>query len=390
MKRLIVVLVALVVVVGAVYVGSQRLTVRSAEEPTPASLQTGPSRTSEVRCSGRVIPKRWLALSFGRSGRVARITVQEGASVQQGDVLAELVSEDLSLEVEAAEQRLQAAQAELAQAQATPAPEKLRAAQAALAAAEARLSALQAGPSATELETARLQVEQARNRLWGAQAARDSLGGTVNSGPAYEQAKAAVASAEIDLRLAEIAYEEVKAGASAEEIASAEADVARAQEALDAARTGATPEELALLQAGVAQARVEVEQAKTRQAEADGQSKITAPFAGTVTAINLQEGQLANAGAETVVLADLSELQIETIDLSELDVAAVSLGQPVEVVVPGSGSPVMQAQVSYISPQVTVSASGQALYRVLLTLNRPEPSLRWGMSATLSFGKRIR
>ncbi len=391
MRRLVVVVLVLVVAAGGVYAAGRQLAFRPAPEVTPSSLQSGPVRSDEVRCSGRVIPVRWLGLSFGRAGRVARVAVEEGAQVSAGDLLAELEGEDYSLELRAAEERLNSAQAQLAQAQATPAPERLRAAQAQLAAAQARLDALKAGPTAAELEAARLRVDQARNALWGAQASRDAIGGNPHAGAsALDEANARVASAEIAVRLAELEYERVKAGASAEELAAAEAEVARAQETLAALQAGATAEEQSALRAGVAQAEVEVEKVRAAWEQAEEETRLYAPFAGVVTSLAIREGQAVVGGAEALVLADLSELQIETIDLTELDVAAVYPDQPVEAVVPGSGTPILQGRVSAISPQATLSPVGQAQYRVVVSLNRQEPTLRWGMTANLSFGKRIR
>lgn len=390
MRRMVIVLVVLVVAAGGIYFGSQRLLRRPAAEPTPSTLQTEPVRSGMVRCRGRVIPRRWLSLVFGRSGRVARVVVEEGATVQAGDLLAELEAEDMSLQARAAEQRLLAAQTQLAQARATPVPESRRAAEAQVAAAAAALDALRAGATDAELERARLAVDQARNALWGAQATRDAIGGDPNAGAALAGARAHVASAEIAVRLAEIAYEEVKAGPAPEALAAGVAALAQAQERLAALTAGLTPEELQLLEVAVAEAELALAQVAAAQAEGDEQGRILAPFDGVVTSIGIQEGQAASAGAETIILADLSELIVETTDLTELDIAAVRPEQPVEVTIPGSGAPILQARVSFISPQVTISPAGQSLYRVLVSLNRPEPSLRWGMTAYLAFGKKIK
>ncbi len=371
------------------FLGSQRLLLQPAVEPTPETLQSGPSRAEEVRCRGRIVPKRWLALSFGASGQVARVAVQEGAAVRQGDLLAELKGEDYSLQVRAAEQRVLAAQAELAQAQAAPQAEKVRAAQAQVAAARARLDALRASPTAAELQQARLRVEQARDNLWGAQCQRDALGGG-RAGAAYDEARAQVAALEAEVGLAEVSYELVVAGPAAEDIAAAEAELAQAQAGLAALQAGATPEQLAVLRASVAEAQVALDGARASQKRAEDAAKLHAPFAGTVTRVAIQEGQQASPSDEAMVVADLSELQVETIDLTELDIAAVRPEQPVEIAISGFGTPIVQGRVSFISAQATVGPSGEALYRVLIALNRQDAALRWGMTANISFGKRLR
>jgi HlyD family secretion protein len=390
MRKLVIVLLVLVVAAGAVYLGSQRLLMQPVAEPTPATLQSGPERSEQVRCSGRLVPARWLALSFDRAGRVARVAVQEGAEVQEGEVLAELEAQDSSLELRAAEQRLVAAQAQLAQAQATPVPGTLEAARAQLAAATASLETLQSSPTEAELQQAKLRVDQARNALWAAQASRDAQGGRCTSCADYDEAQARVASAEVAVRLAEIDYEQVKAGPAAATIASAEADLARAKESLAALTTGPTEQELAILQANVAQAEVALEQVKAAQEEAGKAGTLRAPFAGTVTTINVREGETAGAGSEAMVVADLSELEVVTTNLTELDIGAVRPEQPVEVVIHGFGTPILHGRVTFISAQGDISPSGEVLYKVVIALDRQDPSLRWGMTASLTFGKRIK
>lgn len=389
MKKLIIVLAALLIVAAAVYVASQRLLVQPIAEPAPVSLSGASAAEGEMRCRGRVVPVRWLSLTFGTSGRVARIAVQEGSTVKKGDLLAELEGEESELELKAAEQRLAAARARLAEAQAKPLPEELRAAEARVASARARLDALRAGPTAAELEEASLRLQQARNRLWGAQLARDAIGGSGASGAAYEQARASVAQAEIEVRLSELALEELKAGPSPAEIAAAEAALAQEQATLARLKAGPSPEELASLQAAVAEAEIALEQLREARARAAEARRLYAPFDGTITSIAIREGQAVNPSQEAMVLADLSELQVETIDFSELYVSRVRAEMPVEVVFPGSGVPILQGRLSYVSPQATVSPGGEATYRAVITLERQEPALRWGMSAQISFGRTL-
>jgi HlyD family secretion protein len=389
MKKLVIVLVALLVVAAAVYVGSQRLLVQPLAEPAPVSLSGAPATEGEIRCRGRVVPVRWLGLTFGTSGRVARIAVQEGSTVRKGDLLAELEGEESELDLRAAEQRLAAARARLAQAQARPLPEELRAAEARVASAKARLDALRASPTAAELEEARLRLQQARNRLWGAQLARDAIGGSSASSASYEQARASVAQAEIEVRLSELAFERVQAGPSPAEVAAAEAALAQEQAALARLKTGPSPEELASLKAAVAEAEIALEQLREARARAAEARRLYAPFDGTITSIAIREGEAVNPSLTAMTLADLSELRVETTDLSELYVTRVRPDMPVEVVIPGSGLPILQGRLSYVSPQGTVSAGGEATYRAIITLDRQEPALRWGMSAHLTFGKTV-
>ncbi|MER3513148.1 MAG: hypothetical protein C4310_01015, partial [Chloroflexota bacterium] len=74
------------------------------------------------------------------------------------------------------------------------------------------------------------QIEQAKAQLWGAQAARDAIKGNPASTPGQsDTAEAAVAQAEVAVRIAELQYEELKAGPRASDIAIARAQVHQAE-----------------------------------------------------------------------------------------------------------------------------------------------------------------
>ena len=65
---------------------------------------------------------------------------------------------------------------------------------------------------------------------------------------------------------------------------------------------------------------------------------LRAPFAGTVTALRLNTGEMALPGQVALTLADLSRLQVETTDLSRRNVDRVAVGQPVSVFVEALGA----------------------------------------------------
>src|SRR5690606_28879498 len=96
---------------------------------------------------------------------------------------------------------------------------------------------------------------------------------------------------------------------------------------------GAREETIAAAAAMVAEA-----EATLRRAEADlAATQLRAPFAGTVTALDANLGERMQPGQGALVLADLSQLQVETTALSERDVVRVQEGQPVTVFVEALG-----------------------------------------------------
>ena len=111
---------------------------------------------------------------------------------------------------------------------------------------------------------------------------------------------------------------------------------------------------------------------------------LTAPFAGTVTDIYLEEGQFVGPEARAAQLADLSEFIIETSDLTELEVVKISKGQIVEIVPDALPETTLQGIVEDIGLSFKTQA-GDIIYTVTISLDEIDPNLRWGMTVELTF-----
>ena len=139
-------------------------------------------------------------------------------------------------------------------------------------------------------------------------------------------------------------------------------------------QAGARDESIAAAAATVAEA-----EATLRRAEAAlATSQLRAPFFGTVTELEVNLGEMVQAGETVVVLADLSRMQIETTDLSERDVVRVAAGQPVVVFVEALSTDI-PGRVARVASQATV-IGGDVVYTVLVELDEQPADLRWGMS----------
>ena len=120
-------------------------------------------------------------------------------------------------------------------------------------------------------------------------------------------------------------------------------------------------------------------EATLRRAEADlATTRLRAPFAGTVTALEANLGEMVQAGQVVVVLADLSRMQVETTDLSERDVVHVQVGQPAVVFVEALNAEI-PGRVTQVAAQASV-IGGDVVYTVVVELDEQPPDLRWGMS----------
>lgn len=166
---------------------------------------------------------------------------------------------------------------------------------------------------------------------------------------------------------------ERKRGADAAVAALAQRDAARAQ--LDLLQAGPTVEQVAAVEAAVAQAEAAVQAARATRRR---QAELRAPFAGTVTALEVAPGGTVLPGQAVLVLADLSRLQVETTDLSERDIAGVAVGQTAHVSVEAPGMQVT-GRVVQIALQAT-TLGGDVVYQVVIALDEQPADLRWGMS----------
>ena len=372
-RRNIIIGVLVLAILAAGYYGlSGRLRGGNKATPTPAS-SAGMS-DNIVTASGTVVPAKQARLGFRLGGRVRQVLVKASDTVQAGEPLLRLEASELEAAVAQAKAGVVAAQAQLALAKSGARPQEIAAAEAGLAAARAQLAQVKAGPRAEQIAVAQAQVQQAATNLARAQSLYDQvrgLGGSLEQDALYQRdaAGAALAAAQAQLDL-------VKAGATVEEIAAAQAVVDQAQAQLDLLKAGARPEELAAAQAHLDQATAAYNQALAALAEAT----LTAPFAGTVTAVAIHQGELAAPGLPIVTLGDLSVLRIKTTDLGESDVGRLQVGQTATVTFDALPGVRLQARVAEIAPMASSEQAGTN-YTVTLDLAQTDPGLRWGMTA---------
>ena len=179
----------------------------------------------------------------------------------------------------------------------------------------------------------------------------------------------------MDLDVARSQYDRLVRGATAEDIRVGEVGVLTAQAELDRVKAGVRPEVVAVGQARVDQAQAAVQQAQAALASAS----LTAPFAGTVAAVNINPGETVGAGASVITLGDLANLRLETDDLSETSVGKVRVGQTVVVGFEALPGTEFSGKVTQIAP-IASQKQGGTNYTVTVEVEGLDPSLRWGMT----------
>lgn len=392
-----------------------------------------------------------ILISTEVSGHIKALYADEGDSASAGQVLAQLDTTMLDVQIQQAEAALQGVEAELAEVKAAASSQEIAvvkaavaiaeegvtsaekavemaqgnvaAAQAALQAAQAELARLRAGPDPYEVALAEIELEIAQQRLPVLWAVRDSTGGSEHRGEvprgSYEATKAAVSEAEIYIRILQLQLEDLKAGAhpkdleaaqAAVEVAqagveAAEAQVVKAQQQLEAARArlreaqarlrlveaGATSEEIAMAEAQVSGAQAALQILTIRRTR----MTLLAPRDGLVLERTINMGEMALSGSILFRMANLDRVEL-TVYVPEVELGRVQLGQTVAVTVDSFPERVFQGEVVHISSQAeftprniqTGEQRASQVFAVRIELPNSDHALKLGMPADAALVER--
>ena len=128
-----------------------------------------------------------------------------------------------------------------------------------------------------------------------------------------------VTQAEVTSALNQIAQAEVS-------LRQAQSNLIQAQNNLDTLLEGPDVQDLRIAEAQLQQSRLTVLQAENNLRN----TRLTAPFDGVVTHVNIKPNEQANAGLPAVVVTDLDNLEM-TILVDEIDVRQLAPGQPARI-----------------------------------------------------------
>ena len=363
------------------------------------------------------------------AGIVISVPVTLGVQVKAGDLLAQLDTRQLELQLAQAAANVAVAQAKLDQfnegpsaqdlaatqqtvtsaqaaydkVRAGPAASDVAAARAALTAAQKNYAKVRAGPTAEQLSNLTAQVNNARAALDQAQAAYDKVRGAPDVGARPESLQLQQATNNFDAAAA--ARKDAQTHPTEAELAAAASQVQAAQAALDRLTPDAAEIQaklatlenakatLAKLQPGSGDRAVLEASVKSalvgRDLAADQLSAagLVAPFAGTVVSLDIAAGEYATPGTPILRLADTSAWRIETKDLTELNIAQVQEGMPATVTFDAIPGLELSGQVSQIKPYGD-TRQGDIVYTVTITPDQQDERLRWNMTAKVSLRSR--
>lgn len=327
---------------------------------------------ASVSASGSIEPVAQVALNFSAPGTVSEVAVVEGQFVRKDDVLARLDSAELELAVRQAEQALIVQQVAYSQT-VSPRKDEVDASRAQLNSALANLRAL-TQPSPLQVDIARRQADVANESRYQVELQWNQVKDAPIGGLGRDLLQSQYAQAVLHAQIAELQYQLVAHGGTAEQVAAAHAQVAQAQAALD--RVLGDDRALRLAAAQLRQAELNLELAEMRLEHAS----LVAPFEGTVAAATIVAGQAVGASPQpAIVLADLTAFHID-VGVDEIDVGRLVEGLPVELSVDALPGAPIAGRVDRIAPTARESA-GVVSYVVTIAIDPTDAPIRAGMSA---------
>lgn len=317
--------------------------------------------TNLIQASGRIEGRDVTLAAKEIQGRVKALLVDEGVKVQQGQLLAELESQQLDARLAALNAHVASIDAQIQQAS-IDVGFTTKTSAASIAAAEAAVSVAAARLARSQAVLANNKAEfQRQTGLF-----QDS----VISRSELDQATMHYRTSDADTR-------------------AAEEDLLQAKANLVIART--STDTIAVKQHQLRSLREARRAAAAQLAEAQAnveERKIVAPVAGTILSRTVEVGDVVNPGSPIFVLVDLDRLYLK-VYVPEPDIPKLTLGAPAQITVDAFPGRTFAARISRISDEAEFTPKNvetrkervKLVFGVELTFVQPDPALKPGMPA---------
>jgi RND family efflux transporter MFP subunit len=178
-----------------------------------------------------------------------------------------------------------------------------------------------------------------------------------------------------------------QANADLAAVINAQNELAAANRAADERATALTKLENGAEDIDIRAAETRVSAAAAALSEAQSAARKTAliaPFAGTVTKVNVAVGEFASPGVPAVSLISSVGFELET-DVSEIDVGKIQPGTKADVTLDTFGAgETFKATVVSVDPGA-VNINGVNSYHVILSFDENDSRFKSGLSANISF-----
>ena len=343
---------------------------------------------------GEAVPVNHVTLAFPVNGVVDDVLVKEGDTVKQGDILARLKgSEKQKAAISAAESELLSAKKALDDLNNNA---NVARAEAQLAMANAKKALYKAVENRNYKNYKRADqwyIDQANadylialndfnnaKTVWENWEYKDET--DKNRAYALQNFAAArkkVEQAEANYKYLQGSPKEVDVQIAEGELVVAKANYEKAQNDWELVKNGPNKNDLDVAQERVDNALVQLEAAKTGLDDLELKSTID----GTVVSSNLKTGQISTIGSSSVVVADLSEFQIESNDLTELNIFKIKEGTSVSLTFDGIPGLTLPGKVERIKP-LGEDNQGDITYTVIIKLEQQDPAIKWRMTSSIT------
>lgn len=294
-----------IVTVGSVYWSLHRPAEVTLYRPVLTSIN------ESIASSGLVGGVKESVIGASFNGAVLRLLVKLGDHVHSGDSLAVLKNNITQAQVVQAESAVVTARAQLKQTS--------------------------RGPLASELQVNQMQISQARALAAQAVTELDLARKTHERTQALSKA-GVVSRSETDTAASALAASEAKSRSGIASIRLAEAQ-------LQTLRSTPRKEDVELARDRL----TEAEQALVVVRQQAAEATVTAPFSGTITAVNVEVGQNVDALGLFGIVSDALEIRL---DLDESNLADISLGQKALLSAAAFPGQTFEGRLKEISPSI--------------------------------------
>jgi multidrug resistance efflux pump len=395
MRSRMIIYTCLLLLVGSLTVACGSIMPSSADQAEPTQIPVVVADT-QVVAEGRLVPNQFVNLAFKTGGQVAEVEVNEGETVNAGQIIARLTNqEQLEAAVANAEmellnaQQAQDALMENADVNAALDLQAIADAKDALREAERYYTNLQAGGRPTDIDQAKADVVLLKDSLDEAQKKFNDYANKPEDNLRRATLLSKLAEAQQIYDNAVRLLNNLQGSANDLDLAIAQADIAVAEAQLALAEQdyadledGPDPDEMAAAEARINAAETNIQAARV----ALDNIELLAPLDGTVVDLGVKEGELVNPGQAVVVLADFSQWIVETDDLTEIEVPEINPGQTVTITPDALPDIELSGTVESIN-DLFEEKRGDVTYTAKIRLEESDPRLRWGMTVVVTFLK---
>lgn len=355
-------------------VGLLALVVFSKWHPEPNRV-SGFIEADEIRLGSRV------------GGRVSRVHVEEGQTVEGGTILVELEPFDLLEREKEVELTLAAREAEYQRFSAGFRDEERAQAKARLDQLQARLDLLRAGPRKQEIAAARgrLALAEAEKKLAGQAFERVSKLARSNATSEQEldSAREALEGASANFLVRQQELELLEAGTREEELREAAARVEEARQAWQLMERGYRSEEVEQAKAARDAAQAALDAIRRQKEELN----IKSPIDGTVEALDLQPGDMVAPGAPVLSMLDQKNLWVRA--YVPQNRVGVQVGMPVRLTVDSYPDQPFVGVITFVAREAEFTPSNvqtpeersKQVFRIKVVIGDQRGLLRPGMMA---------